>query len=79
MTTEKLPSGLDIDLKGRCSAIAYGWTRRTFAARQGRAGEVFEGLHASFASLVDLGGRWLGITSDGIGTKVEIIIIYKES
>lgn len=71
MTTER-DSGVDLDLGGRCSALAYGWTRRTFAARQGRPGEVWTGLEASFASLVDLGGRKVGITSDGIGTKIEV-------
>lgn len=71
MTTVR-QSGVDLDLGSRCSEIAYGWTRRTFAARQGRPGEVWTGLEASFASLVDVGGRKVGITSDGIGTKIEV-------
>ncbi|MBI5547291.1 MAG: phosphoribosylformylglycinamidine cyclo-ligase [Deltaproteobacteria bacterium] len=71
MTTDRR-SGLDLDLGGRCSAIAYGWTRRTFAAREGRDGAVSTRLNASFSSLVELGGRQVGITSDGVGTKVEL-------
>lgn len=71
MTTER-KSGLDIAMGGRCSAVAYGWTRTTFAAREGKPGAVFEGLNASFASLVEFGGQRIGITSDGVGTKVEV-------
>jgi phosphoribosylformylglycinamidine cyclo-ligase len=65
-------SGLDIDLKGRCSAIACAHSRTTFAARAGKSGALVEGLEASFASVVQFGALKLGITSDGIGTKIEL-------
>ncbi len=70
MTTA--PAGQDIDLKVRCSATAYGWARRTFDARAGKPGELDPRLSASFASLLSVGGKRLGVTSDGIGTKVEV-------
>jgi phosphoribosylformylglycinamidine cyclo-ligase len=78
MTSEKKQSGLDIDLGNRCSKKAYDWTRRTFATRLGKLGQVWQGLEASFASVVEMGPLMemgplrLGITSDGIGTKIEI-------
>lgn len=71
MTTDS-KSGLDIDLGERCSAHALGWAARTFAARAGRAGQVDPGLSGSFSSLVTIAGARIGITSDGIGTKVEV-------
>ncbi|HEY3446741.1 MAG TPA: AIR synthase related protein [Myxococcales bacterium] len=66
------PPGQDIDLKVRCSSAAFRWARKTFDARDGKPGEVDRGLNASFASILSVGGKRLGVTSDGIGTKVEV-------
>jgi len=71
MTTDS-KSGLDIDLGERCSSTASDWAAKTFAARAGKTGEVDAGLRGSFSSLVTLAGARVGITSDGIGTKVEV-------
>ena len=66
------PAGQDIDLKVRCSQTAYRWASRTFDARAGKSGAVDRRLNASFASILAIGGKRVGITSDGIGTKVEV-------
>jgi len=63
---------VDPALGDRCSAIAYGHAQRTFAARAGQPGEVLDQA-SSFSSLLRLAdGQRLAITSDGIGTKVEL-------
>lgn len=62
----------DIDLKARCSQTAYRWAKKTFDARDGKGGQVDRSLNASFASILSVGGKRVGVTSDGIGTKVEV-------
>ncbi|MFH1807718.1 MAG: AIR synthase related protein, partial [Pseudomonadota bacterium] len=69
--TELGHSGLDIDLGDRCSHDAYAWARRSFGQRQGRAGEIID-LDASFSTGLRFGAERLAMTSDGIGTKVEL-------
>ncbi|MGC4116888.1 MAG: AIR synthase-related protein [Myxococcales bacterium] len=66
------PAGQDIDLKARCSQTAYAWARRTFDAREGKPGALDRRLNASFASILSIAGKRVGVTSDGIGTKVEV-------
>ena len=68
--TDNARSGLDIDVGNRCSRVAWDWSRTTLAARQGKPGASWGHLEASFASLLDFGGVRIGITSDGIGTKI---------
>jgi phosphoribosylformylglycinamidine cyclo-ligase len=70
--TDNARSGLDIDVGNRCSRVAWDWSRTTLAARQGKPGASWGHLEASFASLLDFGGVRIGITSDGIGTKIEL-------
>ncbi len=65
-------SGLDLPLGDRCSATAFAWARRTFGNRDGREGEPILRGEGTFASLVRVGGATLALTSDGIGTKVEV-------
>ncbi len=65
-------SGLDIDLGNHCSALAYGWARRTFDTRQGLPGMPLAGLDGQFSNVMDFGGVRIAMTSDGIGTKTEI-------
>lgn len=55
-----------------CSELACRWCEGTSANRAGRAGRVVDDVRGSFASLVRFGGLCLGISSDGIGTKIEI-------
>jgi phosphoribosylformylglycinamidine cyclo-ligase len=63
--------GQDLDLGNLCSRTAYDWARRTFPFRDGKPGRVEMG-QATFANLMRFGDATIGITSDGIGTKVEI-------
>ncbi len=65
-------SGLDIDLGNRCSRRAFAWAQQTWPQRQGRAGAVADDLEGSFSNIVRFGGLRLAMSSDGIGTKVEL-------
>lgn len=62
----------DHDLQDDCSAVAYGWAKRTFDVRDGLPGRPLPAPVAPFASMVDVLGQRIGVTSDGVGTKVEI-------
>ncbi|MEN6368123.1 MAG: AIR synthase-related protein [Thermotogota bacterium] len=64
----------DVDQAGvdRCSAIAYAYARDTFAALRGRGGIRIEGDEESFANVVRIGDVRVAVTSDGIGTKLEV-------
>ena len=68
----KKQSGLDIDLGNRCSQNAYSWAKKTFEFRKDKKGEPAKGLDGSFANSVFFGSEQIGISSDGIGTKIEI-------
>ena len=65
-------SGLDLNRQDRASAVAYGWAQRTFANREGRSGFPVLGTSGFFANLMDFAGTVIAMTSDGIGTKVEL-------
>jgi len=69
---QKKNSGLDIDLGDHCSRIAYGWAKKTFANRSGKAGAPCMQIDGAFSNVMDFHGVHIGISSDGIGTKVEI-------
>lgn len=60
---------VDVD---RCSAIAYAYAQSTFGALRGRSGLRIEGDEESFANVVRIGDARVAVTSDGIGTKLEI-------
>ena len=66
MTHKK--AGINQSLGDRCSAIAYRWARTTFGTR----GESSADYQDSFAGVLRVEGTPLAISSDGIGTKVEI-------
>jgi phosphoribosylformylglycinamidine cyclo-ligase len=72
MQTERPPAGIDIDAGNRCSRIAWERTVPTLRTRDGKPGASWGKLEASFASLLDMGGVRVGVTSDGIGTKIEL-------
>lgn len=72
MSADKRQSGIDLDLGDRCSAIAYGWAKQTFAVRLGRLGRPVLEVDGSFSNLMDFGELRLAMCSDGIGTKVEV-------
>jgi len=65
-------SGLDIDLGNSCSQIAYGWAKKTFANRKSGSGNPLPSAAGGFSTVIDIGGVHIGISSDGIGTKIEL-------
>jgi len=65
-------SGTNINLGNKCSQIAFGWAKKTFSNRTGKAGDLKQGIEGAFSNVIDYDGVRLGITSDGIGTKVEL-------
>jgi phosphoribosylformylglycinamidine cyclo-ligase len=72
MTRPAPHSGVDLSLGDRCSAVAFSWARRSFPNRAGRLGEPALEGNGTFANLMKFGPLTLGMTSDGIGTKVEV-------
>ncbi len=68
----KKDSGLDIDLGNKCSKNAFEWAKKSFEFRKGKQGEPAMGLEGSFANSVFYADQQIGISSDGIGTKVEV-------
>ncbi|MCP4396447.1 MAG: phosphoribosylformylglycinamidine cyclo-ligase [bacterium] len=65
-------SGFDIDLGDRCSANAFAWSKKTFSNRQNRAGMPCLDVDGAFSNMLDFKGAKIGISSDGIGTKIEL-------
>ncbi len=65
-------SGLDIDLGNECSRTAYGWAKRTFQNRWNKLGMPCLDAEGSFSNLMDYGDLRIAMSSDGIGTKVEL-------
>ena len=69
---KKIESGTNINLGNKCSQIAFGWAKKTFSNRNGKAGDLKQGIEGAFSNVIDYNGVRIGITSDGIGTKVEL-------
>lgn len=69
---KKQKSGIDIDLGNRCSQIAYNWAKRTFANRNNLPGEMLKTTDGTFSNIIQFGNTRVGISSDGIGTKIEL-------
>ncbi len=65
-------TGTNIILGDCCSTTAYEWARKTFTNRRDRFGMPLGHLGASFSQIVEYGSVQLAISSDGIGTKVEL-------
>jgi len=65
-------SGLDIDLGNQCSKNAYSWSKKTFANRSGKTGNLAIDIEGGFANMLQFGKTRIGIASDGIGTKIEL-------
>lgn len=65
-------SGVDIDLGNRCSKRAYEVSKATFANREGKAGAACMQVDGLFSNMLDFYGTKIGISSDGIGTKIEL-------
>ena len=65
-------AGYSIDLGNAASKNAYAWAKKTFATRAGRPGEPAQDLDGGFSNEIRFGAERLGISSDGIGTKIEL-------
>lgn len=65
-------SGLNIKKGEECSENAFDWAKTTFSNRPQKKGSVIAPDKKSYASLLSFGNQKIGITSDGIGTKIEI-------
>ncbi|QQS28803.1 MAG: phosphoribosylformylglycinamidine cyclo-ligase [Sphingobacteriales bacterium] len=65
-------SGFDIDLGNQCSQNAFSWAKKTFKNRTGKVGQVVMKVDGAFSNMLDFHGVKIGITSDGIGTKIEL-------
>jgi phosphoribosylformylglycinamidine cyclo-ligase len=65
-------SGLDIDLGNACSKTAYTWAKRSFENRWNKIGMPCLGVEGGFSNMMDYGELRIAMSSDGIGTKVEL-------
>lgn len=66
------PSGIDIDLGNKCSQIAYSYAKKTFANRPPGTGNPLVSADGGFSNIMDFNGVKIGMSSDGIGTKIEL-------
>jgi phosphoribosylformylglycinamidine cyclo-ligase len=71
-TKRETESGLNTDLGSACSKVAFRHAKNTFKNRKGRSGRLLPTVDGGYASLLDINGQRIGISSDGIGTKIEI-------
>lgn len=62
----------DIDLGNKCSANAFMWAKKTFVNRDGKMGEVVQDMDGLFSNMISFDSLRIGISSDGIGTKIEL-------
>jgi phosphoribosylformylglycinamidine cyclo-ligase len=60
------------NLSTLCSRTAYNHAKNTFVSRQGLDGANACDVEGGFANVVKIGNALIGITSDGIGTKMEL-------
>ncbi|MSQ82026.1 MAG: phosphoribosylformylglycinamidine cyclo-ligase [Myxococcales bacterium] len=62
----------ELQIQDDASAVAYGWAQRTFAARAGKLGTPVASGVGQFSSWLQGVCPQIAMTSDGIGTKIEI-------
>ena len=65
-------SGFDIHLGDHCSTNAFSWSKKTFLNRHNKAGMPCLDVDGTFSNMLDFNGTKIGISSDGIGTKIEL-------
>ncbi len=65
-------SGVEVALGDACSKLATEASRRTLQNRHGRAGAVVPGSLGGYSPTLAFGPQRIGVTSDGIGTKIEL-------
>ena len=68
----KNQSGIDIDLGNQCSRNAFSWAKKTFSNRPEGEGNPVLDLEGAFSNIMNFRGVQIGMSSDGIGTKIEI-------
>ena len=71
-TSPENPAGYSIEEGNAASRNAYSWSKKTFANRSGKPGEPAQDLDGGFSNEIRFGSERLGISSDGIGTKIEV-------
>ncbi|MCC3154504.1 AIR synthase-related protein [Hymenobacter sp. BT770] len=71
-TTSENPAGYSIQEGNAASRNAYNWSKKTFQNRKGKPGEPAQDLDGGFSNEIRFGAERLGISSDGIGTKIEV-------
>lgn len=62
----------ELAIQDDASAVAFAWAKRSFRARDGLAGRPIATQIGQFSSLLEGFGSRIAMTSDGIGTKIEI-------
>ncbi|WP_201979057.1 AIR synthase-related protein [Hymenobacter rubidus] len=71
-TSTENPAGYSIEEGNAASRNAYNWSKKTFRNRAGKPGEPAQDLDGGFSNEIRFGAERLGISSDGIGTKIEV-------
>lgn len=70
--SKTVQSGVNIDLGNQCSRTAYAWAKKTFANRAEGEGNPKLDVDGSFSNIMNFRGVKVGMSSDGIGTKIEL-------
>lgn len=70
--SKRVQSGIDIDLGNQCSRNAFSWAKKTFENRPEGEGNPELDLEGSFSNIMNFRGLRIGMSSDGIGTKIEV-------
>lgn len=68
----KSASGINTELGSNCSKIAFGYAQKTFSHRKNKTGNLIPTVAGGYSSALDFNGTRIGISSDGIGTKIEV-------
>ncbi|HDT12386.1 MAG TPA: phosphoribosylformylglycinamidine cyclo-ligase [Candidatus Marinimicrobia bacterium] len=69
---KSIKSGIDIDLGNQCSRTAYSWAKKSFGHRPAGSGNPLIAVDGVFSNVMNYQGIKVGISSDGIGTKIEL-------
>ncbi len=72
MNNEITKSGVNTDLGSKCSKIAFSYAKKSFEHRSNKSGKVIPTVDGGYASMMDIDSAKIGISSDGIGTKIEM-------
>ena len=63
---------MNTHLGSSCSTVAFNWAKKSFAHRNGLQGGIIPTTDGGYSTQLDCDGTKIGISSDGIGTKIEI-------